>query len=327
MKKTVVIVWAMVLSCWEASSQDLKSVLTLDKREVSLHTKMLKPAIAFGDTIPFTVAVESKESIGLFDLETAWLYFQLKKYKNGKYVAAEEQGWYKTIGGTFQHSMTRSGSHQLRRLKQTKIALQKGAVLTRGFELNDLMGEFTYPGKYMLCTTYEWQIKDSVEFTIRLSYHDVIPRMLEYMQHSNTRHGRISPLRVFTYLTGYTPGDKVILPEAEPSLAPQLRNWWNLHRDLILKMETTLNRVGYRDLDYGKRIVAILKAMESKNYQERLSASNEIQNITNIVLAKPAAGDSDEVIAENSRVVREWWGKNKAVIAWVNRVIIENRIE
>jgi hypothetical protein len=327
MKRKITIVGAIALSCMSAFSQDLSSALILDQHDLNLRVGMFRSDISFGDTIPFTVTLEGRERIGLFDMETAWLHFQLKKYEEGRYITVEEQGWHKTIGGTFQYYITRSGMHQLLRLKQNKIELKQGDVLTRQFELDDLMGEFTYPGKYMLCTTYEWQIKDSVQFTINLAYDDVIPRLLEYMRNSNTRHGRISPYKVFVYLTGYAPGNKVILPEEESMLVPQLSNWWKANKGVVLKVEETLNRGEYRDLNYNKRMTAILKAMRSDEHSKRLAATQELQRITNVVLVPPSAQDSAELIRKNAEMVTQWWNRNKELVEWVNRVVIENRIE
>lgn len=325
MKRKLMIILAVTLFCPKTFSQDVKSALVLDRRDLSLRVKMLNPQIFFGDTIPLTVTLESKDSVGLFDLETAWLHFQLRKYEDGKYVEVNEQGWNRTTGGTYQYHITKSGMHQLRRLKQKKIQLKQGDVLTRRFELNGLMGEFTYPGRYMLRTTYEWQVKDSTQFTVRLAYRDAIPRLLEHIRNNNN-HGRISPYKVFVYLTGYVPGDKVIQPDEEHLLVPQLSNWWNANKDLVLKVEATLDRKEYKDLDYSKRVTAIIKAMGSDDYRKRLVAFTELENITNIMLLPPSEQDSAGLISRNAQMVMQWWNRNKTLIEWINRVIIENRV-
>jgi hypothetical protein len=207
---------------------------------------------------------------------------------------------------------------------QTKTTLHAGDVRTRKFELNDLLEEFTYPGKYMLCVSYEWQIKDSVKFDVALNYESIVPRMLDYMQNSNTQHGHISPFQVITYLTGDRVKDRVVLPSDEPQLVPSIRSWWTGNKAVILKVEATLQRPEYRNLDYSRRIAAILKALEGGDINRGIQAGEEFQRITGMLLTKPPGTGDEEIKKKNIQVVRQWWERNRELVVWVNRVVIEN---
>jgi hypothetical protein len=259
-----------------------------------------------------------------FDLETGWLFFQLKKYEKGRYVAIEEQGWYRALGGTYRYSMSASGQLRLDQFTQTKTTLHTGDTRTRKFELNDLLEEFTYPGKYMLCVAYEWQIKDSVKFDVVLNYESVVPRMLDYMQNSNTQHGHISPFQIITYLTGDRVKDKLVRRADEPQLVSSIRNWWNGNKEVILKVEATLQRPEYRNLDYNRRIAAILKALDGSDITRRMQAGEEFQRITGMILTKPSATEDEAIKKKNVQIVRQWWEQNRELVLWVNRVVIEN---
>ncbi len=321
MRNAVIISFAAALSWLTASAQSPASALVLAPADLELTINLPNTAIFFSDSIPLGVALEGRRAVEAFDLETAWLYFQLKRFEDGKYAAREEQGWHRTLGGSYRYRVSRSGAQQVVSLEQTKLSLKPGDVLTRRFELNDLMREFTYPGKYWLCVSYEWQIKDSVQFTVPLVYSKTIPRLLDYMQYSNNAHGRISPFKVFTYLTGYDSKDIVVLPPV-----PLLRGWWSMHKDVILNVEAILNKKEYRNLDYNRRMIFVLKALESSDYDQRTDASEEFRNLTTVTLATPAPTDSEEMIERNAQSARRWWDQNKDLVMWINRVVIENQL-
>jgi hypothetical protein len=324
MKRTLFIWGAVMLIGLTASAQDIKSALALTGNDLRLAVTLANTRATFGDAHPLTVTLEAKRDLETFDLETGWLFFQLKKYEKGKYIAIEEQGWYRTLGGTYRYSISESGRHRLDRFTQTKVSLHAGDVLTRKFELNDLMEEFTYPGKYMLCVSYEWQIKDSVKFDVGLQYESVIPRMLDYMQNSNNQHGHISPFQIITYLTGDRIRDRMVMPSDEPQLVPSIRSWWNGNKEVILKVEATLQRPEYRNLDYGRRMDVILKAMEGSDINRRMQAGEEFQRITGIVLIKPPVAEDEEIKKKNLQTVHQWWDQNQELVRWVSRVVIEN---
>jgi hypothetical protein len=324
MKRVACIFSAVILSGVTALAQELKSALTLTGEDLHLAVKLSNTRAAFGDAIPLTVTLEAKRDVETFDLETGWLFFQLKKYEKGRYVAIEEQGWYRALGGTYRYSMSASGQLRLDQFTQTKTTLHTGDTRTRKFELNDLLEEFTYPGKYMLCVAYEWQIKDSVKFDVVLNYESVVPRMLDYMQNSNTQHGHISPFQIITYLTGDRVKDKLVRRADEPQLVSSIRNWWNGNKEVILKVEATLQRPEYRNLDYNRRIAAILKALDGSDITRRMQAGEEFQRITGMILTKPPATEDEAIKKKNVQIVRQWWEQNRELVLWVNRVVIEN---
>lgn len=324
MKKGVYILSAVMLLGVAALAQDLKSALTLTDADLRLGIKLSNTHATFGDAIPLAVTLEARRTVETFNLETGWLFFQLKKYENGKYIAIEQQGWFRTLGGTYRYSISASGEQRLDKFTQTKTTLQAGNALTRQFELNDLMEEFTYPGKYMLCVSYEWQIKDSVKFDVALKYENILPRMLDYMQNSNTGHGHITPFQVITYLTGDRVKDRVVPPSDEPQLVPSIRNWWNGNKEVVLKVEATLQRPEYHNLDYSRRMTTILKALEGSDINRRNLAGEEFQRITGMLLTKPPATEDEAIKKKNIQIVRQWWEQNQELVMWVSRVVIEN---
>jgi hypothetical protein len=148
--------------------------------------------------------------------------------------------------------------------------------------------------------------------------------MLDYMQNSNTQHGHISPFKIITYLTGDRVKDRVVMPSDEPQLVPSIRSWWNGNKEVILKVEATLQRPEYRNLDYSRRIAAIQKAMEGSDINRRVLAGEEFQRITGMTLTKPPATEDEEIKKKNIQVVRQWWEQNRELVVWVSRVVIEN---
>jgi len=316
----------VALSCLNAFAQNPESVLTLTRDDLEINLKLSNTTVFFADTVPMSVTLKSRRTVETFDLNTAWLYFQLKRFEKGTYVAREELGWFRTLGGTYQYRISKSGMHRLVQMKQTKLAMNTGDMLTRRFELNDLMGEFTYPGRYMLCVSYEWQIKDSIQIKVPLNYDKAIPRLLDNMQYSNNEHGRISPFRAFTYLTGYGMKDKAVPSGEEPKLVPLLRGWWSRNKQVILNVEAILNKKEYRNLDYSKRMDMVIGALESSDHSRRAMATAEFKNLTTVTLPLPAAADSDDVIRQNVRAAQQWWEQNKDLVTWISRVVIENQL-
>jgi hypothetical protein len=324
MKKITIGLAVFILTAMTAFAQELKSTLSLTRDDLRMGVELTTEHAIFGQALPLTVTLEARRDVETFDLETGWLFFQLKKYDKGRYVAVEEQGWYRTLGGTYRYSFSPSGEHRLDRFTQKKVALHAGDALTRTFELNDLMEEFTYPGKYMLCVSYEWQIKDSVKFDVALRYESIVPQMLDYMQNSNSQHGRISPFKVITYLTGDRGLGHPVQVSEEPQLVPVIRNWWNGNKEVVLKVEATLQRPEYRNMDYNRRIAAILKAMEGADITRRIQAGEEFQRITGMILTRPPATEDEEIKKKNIQIVRQWWEQNQELVMWVSRVVIEN---
>lgn len=133
---------------------------------------------------------------------------------------------------------------------------------------------------------------------------------------------------MFYYLTGYQSWNDSVTYKYEYHYkeTPKLRIWWQAHKDLILKIESSLNQEQYKNLHYGDKVPDLIKHLKSVNYQERLAARNTLYEIAGVPEWKPNPGDTDVEIKSKVDEVQQWWNKNKELVTWVNRVIMDSRL-
>jgi hypothetical protein len=324
--KKIVFILCLVGFYLDSSSQKIASNLSMNKNEFILKVEMERE-FTVGENVPFVLSLLSKKNkVEIYDLETAWLYFEIEPYINENYQSMQKPGWYKTTGGTYRYNIDNTGEIQLLNLKQNIVKVENNVPISKKYELNSLMQNgFVYPGNYKLIIIYEWQLKDSITFYVRPNYSKGIPVLMKAIE-SSVIYGNTSGVQLFYYLTGYLPEQKLGDVLEDFKIAPKLRQWWQEHKDLILKIESTLNQEQYKNLHYGDKVPDLIKHLKSINYQERLAARDTLVQITGMPDWKPSSQDTDDEIKKVVDEVQQWWNKNKELITWINRVIFDSRI-
>ena len=221
----IVFILCLVGFYLDSSSQKIASNLSMNKNEFILKVEMERE-FTVGENVPFVLSLLSKKNkVEIYDLETAWLYFEIEPYINENYQSMQKPGWYKTTGGTYRYNIDNTGEIQLLNLKQNIIKVENNVPISKKYELNSLMQNgFVYPGNYKLIIIYEWQLKDSITFYVRPNYSKGIPVLMKAIE-SSVIYGNTSVVKLFYYLTGYLPEQTLGDVLEDFKIAPKLRQW------------------------------------------------------------------------------------------------------
>lgn len=305
-----------------------ESKLKLDTSNLNMQLKV-KDDYCFACPIPFSIELMAHKSVEIFDLNTGYLSFQLnKKGKSNitpkRYSKAATGGWYRYSTYLTIDSIYETDFEQI---KQNSILLNSNEKTSKEFDMINLFYKFPEPGVYVLLVEYEGYIKTSRKFSIIIDYQKCITNILNALE-NNKLVGGVSSLNMFYYLTGYQSWNDSVTYKYEHHYkeTPELRIWWQVHKDLILKIESTLNQEQYKNLHYGDKVPDLINHLKSINYQERLAARDTLVQITGMPDWKPSSQDTDDEIKKVVDEVQQWWNKNKELITWINRVIFDSRI-
>lgn len=315
------------------SFQHISSLYCQYESKLLIDTSNLKIQINaeseyyFGCPIPFSLELTSNKNVELFDLNTGYLSFSINKIIKGN--ISKKNYSTAAIGGWFRYStyLTTDSIYEtdFEKVKQNKILLHSHEKIGREFDMVNLFNKYLEPCEYILNIEYESHLKTSRKFHIVIDYQKSITSILNSIETSKLAGG-VSSLYLFYYLTGYKSWNDSLTYKYQYhfSETPKLKLWWLTHKELILKIESTLNIPKYRQLNYEDKIHEIIKFSNSKNLQERINAISNFYEITGIQTTKPSPTDS--VVDMKNRVdeVQQWWNSNKELIIWVNRVILEN---
>lgn len=307
----------------------INSKLDFEKKEVELRVQGIQDEYFVGSKIPISVELRALADIEVFDLETAWLGYELNfSYRDGDQVVMDQYA--AGTGGSYKYiNDTISGETVFYEIDQNRIFLKKGEVIDREIELIELFKNgFLGAGKYTLEVVYESQIETQSTFDIVIDYNQSIPTLITSLENKEV-FGGITASTMIYYLTGYErllqiPSTKI---NEHFEAVPLMHSWWEKHRELILKVESVLNQEQYKNMLYDERVPELLINLEKGEYQERLEAKNELYQILGKPEWKPSASDTDEEIQSQIKELSNWWEENKELINWVNRVILENQID
>jgi len=320
-----------LISCQacELLHAQIKSEIELNKNHVNLKATGLKLSYCIGCKIPFTIALESKEQVEVFDLETAWLGYTLDVlHKDGKDVVS------KTLkagsGGSYTYlNDTVTGETVYIKLKQTRILLEKNQNLDKGIELISLFKNgFFGPGEYALLIEYEGQIQEKIQFEVLVDYENSIPALITSLKNKEVIGGLTAYYMIY-YLVGFEGFNEVSMSNHEAHFKDVsiLENWWENNKTKILKIESVLSQEKYVSLEYQKRVPQLIRLLKSKDFQLRLAARNELYDITGIPEWTPSINDTEQLIKLNSDEISKWWKGNEKLFVWINNVITENKID
>ena len=211
-------------------------------------------------------------------------------------------------------------------LPQKFVTLEKEQSLEKKYKLLSLFGSYQWSGQYKLSVEYESQLKTEKEFIIKFDYEDVVERFLSFLS-KGVFFDSYSTLNTNYYLLAYPREKHYYGPDSlHYQQALILRAWWEEHKELILKIETVLNQEQYKGMLYEDRVPELLKNLEKSDYQKRLEARNELYEILGLPEWKPSASDTEEKIQAQVKELSDWWEANRELINWVNRVILENKL-
>lgn len=304
---------------------DYASDIKLNENTINLAIS-LNEKIILGEDIFFELKILALDQIEIFDFESARLDFELNKkplYNDIPFTI------YTHLGGNY--SISKDGICFVQdKLKQNKILIKSDSVYNKHFDLRKVFPKRINAGSYQLSIRYEGQLYCKANFDVVIDYSKSIPLIIKKLDTNDFKIRYENQFQLFSII----PFNEVWYSKSIENVdtikknIQKIQNYWDSNKKIILLVNNyILNNNNIRMIKYEDVIHPLINKLDSKNFEDRLAARNELYNIIKKPEWIPKQDDTDDLVRSEVEKINMWWEDNKIMVNSINSMLVPELFE